>query len=109
LAADSVIAPESTQAHPAYETGVHPRQSFTDVRHGVDSLAGFFNEQTGLCDTTRWWTAANALTATIDYALATGDHHYAKQIANTYTKNLTAGNGNFTNTYIDDTGYWALA
>lgn len=85
----------------------HP--TTVDVQHGADSLAGFYNQSTGLWDTTGWWNSANALTATIDYALATGDHSHDKEIANTYTKNLSAGNGNFTNTYIDDTGWWALA
>jgi len=82
--------------------------SRADVRAGVSSLAGFYNEDTGLYDTLGWWNSANALTATIDYALATGDRSHDKEIANTYAANLSAGNGDFTNTYIDDTGWWAL-
>lgn len=102
----------ATAATMAAGTGIaaaiqHPTN--VDVSRAVDALAGFYNADTGLWDTTGWWNAANAQTATIDYALATGDHRYVKQIANTYAKNLSAGKGDFTNTYIDDTGWWALA
>lgn len=85
------------------------RPSVADVRNGTAALAGFYNTDTGLWDTIGWWNSANALTATIDYALATGDRSHAKEIANTYTKNVSAKNGDFTNMYIDDTGWWALA
>lgn len=78
-------------------------------RDAVDSLAGFYNKDTGLWDTTGWWNSANALTATIDYALTTGDHRHDWMIENTWRKNLSAEDGNFINAYVDDTGWWALA
>jgi predicted alpha-1,6-mannanase (GH76 family) len=93
-------------------TGVAEAATFHDrsaARAGVDALSGFYNTDTGLWDTTGWWNSANALTATIDYALATGDRSHDKIIENTYKLNLDAQNGQFTNDYLDDTGWWALA
>ncbi|HEX3814192.1 MAG TPA: glycoside hydrolase family 76 protein [Mycobacteriales bacterium] len=89
-------------------TATPPRPT-TPARGAVDALIKLYNPTTGLFNTTGWWNSANALTGVIDYAQATGDHRYDWIIANTYEKNLTAQAGNFTNDYIDDTGWWALA
>lgn len=86
-----------------------PPKPTSPARGAVDALVKPYNKQTGLFNTTGWWNSANALTGIIDYAQASGDHRYDWIIANTYEKNLSAQGGNFTNDYIDDTGWWGLA
>lgn len=81
----------------------------TPAKGAVDALMRLYNNDTGLWNTTGWWNSANALTSVIDYMQATGDTTYLPVLANTYDKNKTAQAGNFTNDYIDDTGWWALA
>jgi predicted alpha-1,6-mannanase (GH76 family) len=86
-----------------------PMTQGTPSKRAVAALVKLYDADTGLWKTTGWWNSANALTAVIDYQLATGDSSYEWIIANTYEKNLHAQGGNFTNDYIDDTGWWALA
>ncbi|GHJ46913.1 hypothetical protein Cs7R123_42550 [Catellatospora sp. TT07R-123] len=52
-----------------------------------------------------WWTGAVALTAVMTYRQATGDATYDYAISAAFDKNKS---GNFTNEYLDDTGWWAL-
>ena len=70
------------------------------------ALQGFYNSTTGLWNTTGWWNSANALTALIDFAIATNSNQYDATIAATFDHNRA---NNFLNNYYDDEGWWALA
>ncbi|MET8151996.1 glycoside hydrolase family 76 protein [Actinoplanes sp. NPDC049668] len=50
-----------------------------------------------------WWTGAVALSTVMTYRQATGDTQYDYAISEAFAKNT-----DFTNEYIDDTGWWAL-
>ena len=52
-----------------------------------------------------WWTGAVALSTVMTYRQATGDTQYDYAISGAFAKNKS---GNFTNDYLDDTGWWAL-
>lgn len=70
------------------------------------ALQAMYDPTTGLFPTTGWWNSANALTALIDYSIATQSTTYVGDISNTFDHNKA---GNFLNNYYDDEGWWALA
>jgi predicted alpha-1,6-mannanase (GH76 family) len=74
---------------------------------GVATLqTNWYNQQTGLWNTTGWWNSANALTALVSYSKLAGSNQYLPAAANTYALN---SHGGFLNKYYDDEGWWALA
>jgi predicted alpha-1,6-mannanase (GH76 family) len=73
---------------------------------GMTAMMAWYNQETGIWDTTGWWNSANALYAMIDYMMRTDSTIYLDQIENTYRVNE---NGGFLNFYFDDQGWWALA
>lgn len=50
-----------------------------------------------------WWTSAVSLSTVMTYRQATGDTQYDYAISGAFAKN-----SDFTNDYIDDTGWWSL-
>ena len=74
---------------------------------GMAALQTWYDNSTGLWQTTNWWNAANALNAVIQYTQRTHDESHMGAIANTFTQAQTV-HPNFTNSYYDDTGWWAL-
>jgi predicted alpha-1,6-mannanase (GH76 family) len=69
-------------------------------------LAGWYNSDTGLYNTTNWWNAANALNAEIDLSRLQRLDVGVRHAAITYERNISGG---FFNYYYDDEGWWSLA
>lgn len=86
------------------------------VRH----LSYWYNEDTGLWDTTSWWNGANVLTALIEYGRLTENDSLKKLVATTFERtrefevsvqgtDSTWTCKNYINDYYDDESWWALA
>lgn len=79
---------------------------FASVGLGMAALQSFYNVSTGLWDSTGWWHAANAMSATIDYSTYTNTLTYRTNIFNTFERYKDT---NFYNKWFyDDDGWWAL-
>ncbi|MFC8452455.1 glycoside hydrolase family 76 protein [Kitasatospora sp. NPDC057223] len=71
--------------------------------NSVAVLMKSYDANNGRIDSNGWWTAAVSLSTVMTYEQTTGDRSYDYAISGAFAKN-----GNFTNEYIDDTGWWAL-
>jgi predicted alpha-1,6-mannanase (GH76 family) len=90
---------------------VEPINSSQYLQHGTrgaQTLQGWYEEGTGLYETTGWWNSANAITALADYSKAANTQKYVSTLANTFTA-AQKTNAGFLNRYYDDEGWWALA
>ncbi len=90
------------------------------TQKSIEVLQKWYNNKTGLYETTSWWNAANAITVLCDYSRITGDMKYMPVVDNTFEtcKQFevqmpdTSENWictNFINDYYDDEGWWLLA
>jgi predicted alpha-1,6-mannanase (GH76 family) len=73
---------------------------------GIETLQTWYNQETGLWQTTNWWNAANAVTAAVRYSRVSGSDELKGTIENTFARNSAK---KFLNEYYDDEGWWALA
>ena len=86
-----------------------PKPGTSWDRGAADALMSLYDRHAGLWRGTGWWNSANALTSLIDYMSATHDRRYLWVVANTFDRDRSAKGGDFTNNFLDDTGWWALA
>lgn len=75
----------------------------TPASNSIAVLMKSYDANSGRIDAGGWWTSAVSLSTVITYEQTTGDRSYDYAITGAYAKN-----SNFTNDYIDDTGWWAL-
>jgi predicted alpha-1,6-mannanase (GH76 family) len=83
-----------------------PPDYLQDAAHAIGALQGWYNQSTGLWNTTGWWNSANATTVLINYSRLAASADWRAAVENTYTVNSPKG---FLNNYYDDEGWWALA
>ncbi len=81
----------------------HAEAATSPAAAGIGVLMQSYDADTGRIGD-GWWTGAVALSTVLTYRQDTGDHQYDYAVSGAFTKN-----SDFTNEYIDDTGWWALA
>jgi predicted alpha-1,6-mannanase (GH76 family) len=74
----------------------------------IHALQSWYDQQTGLYQTTGWWNAANAITTLADFEKAAHSHEFDPIFSNTFTAAQKTSAG-FINKFYDDEGWWALA
>ncbi|MEU6404303.1 glycoside hydrolase family 76 protein [Streptomyces sp. NPDC046985] len=77
-------------------------QAATPSSSSVSVLMQSYDPATGRIGSD-WWTSAVSLSTVMTYRQATGDTQYDYAVTGAFAKN-----GDFTDDYIDDTGWWAL-
>lgn len=84
-----------------------PPSFLQQAADGIQTLQGeWYNQQTGLWNSTGWWNSANALTVVALYSKFAHSDQYAAVPTKTFALN---SGGGFLNNYYDDEGWWALA
>lgn len=78
------------------------------ARLGIDALQAWYNQATGLYETTGWWNSANAITVLTDYARVSKSRQYDTVLSHTF-ETAQKTNAGFLNNFYDDEGWWALA
>ncbi|MEU2358798.1 glycoside hydrolase family 76 protein [Streptomyces misionensis] len=71
--------------------------------NSIAVLMQSYDPDNGRIDANGWWTAAVSLSTVMTYEQTSGDRSYDYAISGAFAKN-----SNFTNEYIDDTGWWTL-
>ncbi len=80
----------------------------TRASHAVTTLQSWYDQSTGLYQTTGWWNSANAITVLVDYARVRRSSQYDSIFVKTFTA-AQKENPKFLNKFYDDEGWWALA
>ena len=75
---------------------------------GASALQCWYRPSRGLWQGAGWWQSANALTAVIRYAQATGDPA-GPAVAQTTFRRAPRWRRGFCNKFFDDNAWWALA
>jgi predicted alpha-1,6-mannanase (GH76 family) len=75
----------------------------------AETAMRWYDPETGLWRSTNWWNAANILTGLMDLDLKQHSRQYVGVAANTWAQGIDQQEGDFTNEYLDDTGWWGLA
>jgi predicted alpha-1,6-mannanase (GH76 family) len=81
-------------------------EASTPSAASATALMQYYDPSTGRWGSTLSWQDAQSLTALVDYMQQTGDSTYSYAISQIYDDNDSA---QFTNQYLDDTGWWGLA
>ncbi|KAI0401890.1 putative glycosyl hydrolase [Xylaria palmicola] len=85
------------------------------VRASIEAMNAFYNETTGLWDSSPWWHSGVALRVIAEYMLITGSDEYLDMAVHTVNTQRAPlpwwpeGGGDFRADSTDDTGWWALA
>ncbi len=95
----------ASPARPDDTASLSPQQRAALAIHALQS---WYNQQTGLYNTTGWWNSANAITTLASYSRISGSREFDPIFENTFTQAQKTAPG-FLNKYYDDEGWWALA
>ncbi|MBS2549278.1 hypothetical protein KGQ19_20655 [Catenulispora sp. NL8] len=105
MAGTSQAAAPRVSSPAAARPAAAPQASSPAATSGVKVLMAGYNAGTGLIGTDGWWTSAVALSTVMTYQQTTGDTAYSYAISGAFNANKGS---NFENSYLDDTGWWAL-
>ncbi len=88
----------------AAEPGTAPPDDFNaQSAAATTALQQWYNQKTGLWDTTGWWNAAHCVEALEDSIAANHSVEYLPVLDHTFERNAR---GKFLNEYYDDEGWW---